>query len=353
MKKIVAGLIIALLMVGCSPGEPAITEPNTPDATPNNTVSSGINDTDSAPGNPGGTEPSTADTAPGETGTPRVDAPSPSVTNSNTPGGKDNDQTVKPSANGSESPPDVSPLENPTPQADPSPADPSPTENDNDNQINKPFTVFKDVYIYEDATPDASISIEYLQISRLSDLKIQERINNMLHRSIIDFKTVWENDPEISDLKTYEIYANYTIIGNILSVQEMLSFYHSQAPYPWVALDSMTIDIQTGEKLILSDLLILSENLSDRLTMEIVQPIKIVIDEHDNDMMQELFYDRLYDCIEDGYQNDHNFYLTEETIGFIMEVPHAIGDYWTFEIAYDDLSDFLKPDFLWLLSPLT
>lgn len=210
---------------------------------------------------------------------------------------------------------------------------------------NERFDVTIETYVCDNANPDANISIEYLQIDGLLDTEKQQRINQILYERVLDFQGAYECNPDdlydLSGLMEYDVDAEYTAYGSILSVRYSLSFWHTIAAHPSTYLYTMVIDVRTGEALILSDLLILNDAFEEMFNEDKIALTRVVEVPTE---IYENFYAELHDSIIAGYSSKSGFYLTTNTIGFVFDVPHAVGDYWTFEIAYDDISDFLNPD---------
>ena len=111
----------------------------------------------------------------------------------------------------------------------------------------KVFEVVKETYT------DRAISINYPQISKMSDAEMQDRLNQLLKSEALSIL----NDYDAIDLEKLTVKLDY-VIGRqnteLLSVQLTGSRYLKGAPYPTALFQSINLEMQSGRKLRLQEI---------------------------------------------------------------------------------------------------
>jgi hypothetical protein len=201
-------------------------------------------------------------------------------------------------------------------------------------------SVTVDRYEYEDALTNTDIIVETLHVSGLSDNKIEDRINKTL------YEIAWMPDITPTEKQLYyHMECEYSIFAlRYLSARFYLDYYSYTAPHPWTYMYCITIDLATGAEIELIDVMAvdgrlytllvnMAYDISDDSGTKIVAEDFGVIDE--NELLD------LYLQIKDnGY-----FSLSDTSVLLIVNVPHAIGDYWVFAFNYDSVRELLSPWF--------
>jgi len=197
-------------------------------------------------------------------------------------------------------------------------------------------------YINEDAF--SNITVEYLQISGHPDSRIEQSINLILG----GMAWLYEISPTEEDL-FYDMKCEYTILaGRYLSASYYMQYDHRGDPHPWRWLDSIVLDLKTGLEVELADVINIDGRLRNKLTSR-------EFDYSDEGESQIVGLDEgaLEEVdLEDFYRQicSYGFFiLSENSIGFIVEVPHYIGDYWVLAFPYESIDELMHPWFTALL----
>ncbi len=212
-----------------------------------------------------------------------------------------------------------------------------PAGNNTPYSTDGPVALTEERYQRSDPGAEADISIEYVQISRLHDPMAQEAANERLRREAF---SDWQPDKEegiaLAIVQTPVLFRNY------LSVTTWTSCDISGVGHPWCSLDSLVIDLNTGDLVELGDLLEVDDG---RRIREMIGQGAFKNDRfsHEECLNME-WYDRLGDSIVGEEDRTGGFYLTEDGMVFLIDVSHVEGDYLIFEIGYDELEGLCRID---------
>jgi len=193
-------------------------------------------------------------------------------------------------------------------------------------------------------TNNEGIEISYPQITGLVDLDKQDKINEMIKSDAMYYVEDYDNVAEESSLEI-----DYNILWKgpkLLSMQFWGYSYIKGAAYPVDNFYTTNIDIENGEKIKLSDVVLINKDFIKKFDeSKYVTPI-LSEDENTASIIKELVGD--YD-LEEYFNNADSFneyntfsYFTEDSIGISVSVPHVAGDHAEFEIKYKDISDNIK-----------
>jgi hypothetical protein len=180
---------------------------------------------------------------------------------------------------------------------------------------------------------EKNIEASYPQLSGLSDRKMQEKINEMLRKEALSLCNSTNVD---------EVHAecNYVIkwqSANLLSFVFTGYCQEDGTPHPNVLFAPFTIDINTGNKIELKDLVTIDEDFVKKVKAGMFigacPEIKAA-------NMPELTNESLLNEI----STVGEFYLTEDSLGINVTAPHLLGDNAQFEVKYQDISDNIKAE---------
>lgn len=192
------------------------------------------------------------------------------------------------------------------------------------------ISVINKGYSRHDDKSGANIRVDYVQINDLFNRDRQCVMNEKLKKyALSDWNVKAERDLELTIKQSPAIYQDF------LSVREWTDYYEMGAAHPWTALSAITLDLKTGGELSLTDVIAVDERIKEKIFAGDFKNGKFTHEE----CIQFEFYDNLWNVMQGNSQN--SFYLTEYSIGFILELPHVMGDYMTFEIPYEDLKEWL------------
>lgn len=184
----------------------------------------------------------------------------------------------------------------------------------------------------QDETNGADIYVGYVQLSRLPSEEIRAELNDKLKEfAFSDWDVETEKGIELNILEIPSVYKKY------LSVQKVMNCYLQGAAHPWQDFSALTFDLTTGKKAALTDIVNVDDRLRDKIYAGDFKADRATHEQ----CVEAGLYGELWNSILESTENSrsyHNFYLTERTLGFVLGVPHSIGDYITFEIPFSELT---------------
>ena len=202
-------------------------------------------------------------------------------------------------------------------------------------------TINTEHYEYINNVTNADISVDHLRISGHPDEEIEERINQALEGAAwVDEVSRTEEDVQ------YHMTCDYTLLaGRYLSARYYLQFYHQSGAHPWRDLVCITLDLDTGLTVELPEIMTIDERLLQKL-------IDREFDQSDDGDSEIVGIGEgvLEECdFEDFYRQINTigkFTLMKNSIGFIVGVAHAEGDYWVLAFPYGEVGELLDPRFI-------
>lgn len=207
----------------------------------------------------------------------------------------------------------------------------------NDYQTHSiPISLVQMEYIRHDEINEANICVQYTQLSRFLDPNIQLEINTKIKEyAFSQWNVKTDREMELNILQNSFIYKNY------LSVRNSTDYYSKTAVHPWQALSAMIFDLRTGNEVSLRDIIKVDDRLKEKIY---AGDFEVSRTTHEQ-CIEMGYYDDLWNSIlknSKSLDKSQYFYLLDNKLGFILEVPHAIGDYITFEESLQDLEDLLQ-----------
>ena len=202
-------------------------------------------------------------------------------------------------------------------------------------------TINTEHYEYINNVTYADISVDHLRISGHPDEEIEERINQALEESAwVDEVSRTEEDVQ------YHMTCDYTLLaGRYLSARYYLQYYSRTAAHPWRALLCITLDLETGLTVELTEIM----TIDDRLLQKLIGGEFDQSDDGDSQIvgigegvLEECDYEDFYWQI----SSFGRFSLMKNSIGFTVEVSHVDGDYWVLAFPYSGVGELLDPRFV-------
>lgn len=185
-----------------------------------------------------------------------------------------------------------------------------------------------------------NIVISYPKLENFNNI---EKINKLIYNDIVP--DILVDYKEYSETIDFEL--NYEIKlmnGEILSIVYTGLAYDSKWAYPHNLFYATSINLQTGTKIKLPDIINLNNEFADiyksvasENELTISEAYK-VIGENSNEELLRIFNG-------DYPYSDSIIYFTEDFLGISIGVPHACGDHLECEIKYSSISDFFINDF--------
>ncbi|NPV90121.1 MAG: DUF4163 domain-containing protein [Firmicutes bacterium] len=195
---------------------------------------------------------------------------------------------------------------------------------------------------------DREIKIEYPQIADLSDSGKQDLINQTIRDEALKvIKGFQASGGGAGNDVVMEIGYDVGYKGAaLLSIQYTGYVNVKGAAHPSSLFYTTNISIPAGNKLVLGELV----NIDKRLVQEYRQGKLVTVSPHEASPEFISAIQRELDSFSDDRlirylgQKDTPFYLTRDSLGISLEVPHAVGDHAEFEIGYPDLQGSIKAE---------
>lgn len=189
--------------------------------------------------------------------------------------------------------------------------------------------------------------ITFPQISGLSDNDKQKKINSILEEEALKVLKYYENP-----YGSVELIIDYKVVlkkENILSIQYSGVGSVSNAAHPNNLFFTTNINLETGERIRLKDVVNIDEEFADKFLngeFKALWPEQSeTLQHYTNERIQKNFMEAdSLDNIGTEKQSDVFSYFTQDSLGISIGVAHAIGDHAEFEINYMDIKDNIKID---------
>lgn len=189
------------------------------------------------------------------------------------------------------------------------------------------------------------IKIEYPQLKNLGDDNKQDQINQIIKEEAYGYLSNFSKD----ELDAWELDIRYHVTlesRNILSIQYSGFNYFDSAAYPMNDFYTTNIDLNKGEGINFADVFTLNGNFiyqikKGKLVSEMEEASFILDDFSENEWLEH--FQKI-----DSSESTIYFYFTEDSVGYSLEVNHAVGDHAEFELKYADIiSNVNKNSVLW------
>ena len=199
---------------------------------------------------------------------------------------------------------------------------------------------------------EAGVQIDYPQIRDFSDQTKEAVINKLIKDEALKILQYYQSEEANFNL---EIAFNVTWQSKeLLSVQYTGISYAEGAAYPNKLFYTTNINLMSGEKIKLADVVFIDRAFIDRFRDgELVSGEEAVRDElkaafqaylsaMTADDLIALFHkaDFSGDSGETGFALAESYsYFAEDSLGISIGVPHGLGDYALYELKYSDIED--------------
>lgn len=210
------------------------------------------------------------------------------------------------------------------------------------------YEISTSMYVKEEE--NNSISIQYPKISGLNDKDLEKKINEIIKTET--FKVYNYYDYLDREHLNLEIKYNVSLKSeSILSIQYSGLGYVENAAHPNKLFYTTNIDMKTGCRLRLRDLVNINEKIINMFINGEFKPLwkeqeKFALKYYKTyDKVRKKFIHGDYmDNIGTFNQSDVYSYLTNDSLGISVPVIYAIGGHAEFEINYKDIIEYLKKD---------
>jgi len=221
-------------------------------------------------------------------------------------------------------------------------------QGENDYEITKMNLTYNEIQAY------------YPQLSGNIDEKRQDAINDMIQKDIYDvirsYSLELEPTTEIDESEAFEfiLTIDYQIKrkdSNYLSVFYTANYSSETAAYPSEMVFTTNIDLVNLKRLRLIDIISIDENFALFL-----KGWEMITYEEDNEELEEAVEEYLSNLnnidMFNGFINADKIgkentmgvfsYLTEDSLGISMSLPHVLGNYVRFERKYSEFDEYLN-----------
>jgi len=191
------------------------------------------------------------------------------------------------------------------------------------------------------------IIVNYPQIASLGDRSKEEAINKTLKNEALKVPSLYADADEHLELEmNYSIQAQ---TPDLLSIVYSGTSVVPDAAYPSNLLFTTNIDILTGERMKLSDIVDINASFIEKFRNGKYKPydpelqIESEIKESIGEQSEEAWIAFFSHADDLSDKNDMNVYsyLTNDALGISFGVPHALGDHAEVEIPYEELKGIL------------
>lgn len=196
------------------------------------------------------------------------------------------------------------------------------------------------------------INITYPKLVHLDNDTYRDEINELIQEEaikIIEFYSLEEGNLDIDYRVTFKN-------NDFLSFQYLGSFFSKGAAHPLNIFYTSNIDLKKAVKVKLSDLLEMNESFVEKFKRGNYKSFDDNLDLLEEGVMEELWsvysdedlLNYFHQADETGRINESGTfsYLTEDSIGVSISIPHALGDHLEMEISFADLGGYIKKDSL-------
>lgn len=200
----------------------------------------------------------------------------------------------------------------------------------NNNKNNNTNKIQNEIY------EDDGIVINYPIIVGLEDKNLESKVNSIIKDDAFSIEKVVESlEDKFNVEMSYDIKLNNR---NYLSLMYKGIVYVEGSAYPNEIIYTTNIDLSTGDRIVLNDMIKVDDELVDKIingefnTDSVNEAIDYIKSMDKNEMINILNNaDKLSD-IGTEKQSSCYSYLTGDSIGICIEVPHVLDDYIEIEI---------------------
>ncbi len=204
---------------------------------------------------------------------------------------------------------------------------------------------------------DDAIKIYYPQVAHMENKEVQDKINELIRLAAIRYTDGFD-----TTRKNHVLENDYIITWKgkrLISIQFIGYIHVDTAAYPSSFSYTVNIDLNTGNKVRLSDLLSIGNGLIELILNK--GSSKYLYFTQGRELQEDLSFlepdiiNTIKDYILSGDYLTQNTavdtndggiysYFTEDSLGISFDTVHAIGDHIQFELKYDELADYINYD---------
>lgn len=184
------------------------------------------------------------------------------------------------------------------------------------------------------------VEISFPQLSDLKDIELQNKMNIKLKEEAF---REYQNSIDFFMSKKYEIiYQDEHTISVIYSGYA----YNKNAAYPRDTFTTINIDLQTGDRIQLKDIV----KIDDGFVIKLRETLSSYIDK--NPDWEPVYSERLKSSNEyllnllweaDSEKSGDCFsYLTKDYLGLIFSTSHVAGDHFEIKVNNSDIKEYIK-----------
>ena len=208
------------------------------------------------------------------------------------------------------------------------------------------YDVVECSYAETDVATEKSIHIKYPKIVNLNNHAIEQNVNSQ----IADLALSALNEFTSLDKMTIGTEYQVTLKSNsLLSVRFIVSSFHKIQAYPLIRVKTINIDVSTGKKLKLDDIVNVDSNFKNAFfdVFKNNRKYEAPVDDEFygliNDYVKGIVSVNNLKACDEKLNDDFHSYLTTDSVGISIAVPHSGGSYALYEAKYSDVP--LRADF--------
>ncbi|WP_313585063.1 hypothetical protein [Lacrimispora sp.] len=210
------------------------------------------------------------------------------------------------------------------------------------NDLNDNYRIVESIYTDNNETANQFVDIKYPQICGLGNNHVEQSINDQIKTTALEVLD------EFTTLDEMEISVKYSLdisSPSYLSLHFIRKSFHSAQAYPLIRIIALNFDIDSGEKIILKDVISIDDNFVKSFFHNFqLQGSYESLDEKNiiNKYVSEVIsIEKFYACDEDLF-SDCQSYFTDNSLFISIAVPYSAGSYAVYEAKFTDINELLN-----------
>lgn len=212
------------------------------------------------------------------------------------------------------------------------------------DSTNQPYSVLSESYVFKDA------KINYPQINGLSNVSLQESLNSLLKEEALSITETYKADDNEVHLEVDFVIKQKS--ERLISVQYLGYVYVQNTPHPTNLFYTTTINLKSGSKVKLADLLKIDKELvkkfrdgryipfDEGLNLEKEGVLTDLIEGFTDEELIDLSV--AADKMDESNSSNTFTYFTDNSIGISIGIPHPYGDHLEIEIPYEEIRSLVR-----------
>jgi len=206
------------------------------------------------------------------------------------------------------------------------------------------YNIVETVYTDNIDATNQKVSISYPQISNLTNIDVEQLINNSIESLALEILE------QFTTLDEMEVNVTYTIThstSDILSLYFVAKSLHPAQAYPLIRISAATFSIESGDIIKLIKIIDINDDFINLFfnNFHLCSKYNSVEEENVvNEYVLGILSQESLLISDEGLNSEIHGFLTDDSLIISIAVPHSIGSYVFYEAEYSKVKDFLKMD---------